>query len=63
MPDVPEFSPAEGELVDPDNTVIMWDSVLDAAGYIIEIENDDLEVNLTTKLPQEVTRFELPFGS
>lgn len=59
----PSFSPSEGELVDPDvDLVVTWDLVDDAESYTIEIEQDDLDVNITTKLGGDATSFIIPAG-
>jgi hypothetical protein len=36
---------------------ITWAPVKNSATYIVEIEQDELNVNLTTKLPGSVTAF------
>lgn len=59
----PRFSPSEGELVDPDTDLtVTWDSVPGAQSYTIEIEQDDLEVNITTKLDGDANSFVVPAG-
>lgn len=58
----PSFGPANGEVVDPDNVLITWLGVPGAAAYIVEIEQDDLDVNLTTKLSAGATSFSIPIG-
>lgn len=59
----PSFSPSEGELVDPDaDLVVTWDPVAEAKSYTIEIEQDDLDVNITTKLDGAATNFRVPAG-
>ena len=41
---------------------ITWTPVENVAAYIIEIEQDELNVNITAKLPASVTRFAMPDG-
>ena len=57
----PLFSPAAGELVDPDSDlVVTWDPVAGATAYTIEIEQDDLDVNITAKLDGDATSLIIP---
>lgn len=58
----PSFGPSNGEVIDPNGTLITWVSVPGAAAYIVEIEQDDLEVNLTAELPAGATSFSIPVG-
>ncbi|MGD9365514.1 MAG: hypothetical protein PVH87_07445 [Desulfobacteraceae bacterium] len=59
----PSFSPSKGDLVDPDaDLVVTWDPVPEAKSYTIEIEQDDLDVNITTKLDGTATTFRVPAG-
>ena len=58
----PRFSPVNSELVDIDSAVITWPSVLGARGYIVEIEQDELDVNITAKLDATSVRFVPPPG-
>jgi hypothetical protein len=59
----PSFSPSAGELVDPNaDLVVTWDPVAEAKSYTIEIEQDDLDVNITTKLDGNATNFSVPAG-
>lgn len=41
---------------------ISWTPVTDAAAYIIEIEQDDLDVNVTAKVPGTMNSFSVPEG-
>ncbi len=41
---------------------ITWTPVKNLAAYLIEIEQDELDVNLTAKLPGSVTTFAVPDG-
>jgi hypothetical protein len=58
----PTFTPNEEEGLDPDGVVVEWAAIPGAAGYIVEIENDDLDVNITTRLPGSATSFRIPAG-
>jgi hypothetical protein len=58
----PTFSPADGAEVAPTDLVITWQPVAGAAFYIVEIENDDLDVNLTAKLEATQTSLAVPNG-
>ncbi len=58
----PIFSPRGEKGVDPNNAVVEWQPVEGAIAYEIEIENDDLEVNVTAKLPGSATQFNIPQG-
>ena len=41
---------------------ITWRPVRNMAGYLIEIEQDELDVNITAKLPGSATAFAVPAG-
>ena len=58
----PVFTPRSGEAVDPKNAVVKWQPIADAVSYEVEIENDDLKVNVTSRLPGSATRFNIPPG-
>ena len=58
----PKFSPRNGEVVDPANVVVKWTPVKGARGYEVEIENDDLNVNVTARLPGNASQFNIPSG-
>ena len=58
----PSFTPNEAEDLDPDAVVVQWVAIPEAAGYIVEIENDDLDFNITAKLPGTATSFAIPAG-
>jgi hypothetical protein len=58
----PSFTPNGAEDLDPDAVVIQWAALAGAAGYIVEIENDDLDFNITARLPGTATNFEIPAG-
>lgn len=57
------LQPAAGALnVDARKPVITWKSIANLAAYIIEIEQDELNVNITAKLPASVSSFAVPEG-
>lgn len=58
----PDFSLKDEKGVDPDNAVVKWKPVKDAAAYEVEIENDDLKVSVTAELPGSATQFSIPKG-
>jgi len=53
---------AEARGVDAKNLKITWAPVKNLAAYIIYIEQDELDVNFTAKLPGAVTKFTVPDG-
>jgi hypothetical protein len=58
----PVFTPHDKKGVEPNNTVVKWQSVEGSVSYEVEIENDDLNVNVTSRLPGNATRFNVPPG-
>lgn len=56
----PSFSPKDAKAVDRNYAVIKWQPVEGAEAYEVEIENDDLEVNLTARLPESTDHFNIP---
>ena len=58
----PVFSPDGEEDVNPNKAVVKWKAVEGAVAYEVEIENDDLDVNVTARLPGSATRFKIPKG-
>ena len=58
----PTFTPADGDTVDADDTLVEWTAVAGAAFYVVEVENDDLVVNLTVTVPGDKTSFRIPSG-
>jgi hypothetical protein len=44
------------------NLVITWTPVKNVAAYIVSIEQDELDVNITARLPASVTIFAVPDG-
>ena len=58
----PFFTPADGAEVDPNNVIVEWEAVAGAAAYSVEIEQDDLEVNVTAELNSDTLSFAVPAG-
>ncbi len=57
----PSFSPSAGEFVDSaQDLIVTWNPVADAEAYILEVEQDELHVNITTRLEPGETRFTIP---
>lgn len=54
--------PAPGAQDVPLNLVISWKPVEGVVGYIIEIEQDELEIELTVELPGDASSFAVPAG-
>jgi len=53
---------AEAENVGTEDLKITWTPIENVAAYIIEIEQDELDVNISAKLPGSVTTFAVPEG-
>ena len=53
---------ADAQGVSVKDMEIAWTSVKNPAAYILEIEQDELEVSITIKLPSSATRFAIPNG-
>ena len=59
----PTFALAAGERVDPNtDLVVTWKTVAGAESYTIEIEQDDLDVNITARLEANTRSFTVPAG-
>ena len=58
----PSFTPADEEDVDPDHAVVSWTPVPGAAGYQVEIEQDDLGDTFTVTVGPDVSSLEIPKG-
>lgn len=58
----PSFTPADEEGLDPDAVVVTWTPVPGAAGYIVEVEQDDLGNNLTATVGPDVSSLAVPPG-
>jgi len=48
--------------VDKSNLEISWTAVEDIGSYVLEIDQDELEIKFTAELPSTVTKFILPEG-
>ena len=62
LPETAEFITlvSENELISVTEPKLSWSQVEDAAYYILEIEQDQLNMNLTAFLPASTTSFTLP---
>lgn len=64
--DLPEpatvLAPAEGATVPAAGLLIQWEPVDGAAGYFLELEQEDLELELAVNLPSTATSFSPPAG-
>ncbi len=58
--EAPEFTPRDGEETDPDNTVITWGAVPGAVAYEVIVENEDLGVGMTVRVPASVHSLQVP---
>ncbi len=58
----PQFTPADGAVVDADAVRVEWAPIAGAEAYRVEIENDDLGTNLTATLRGDATSFAVPAG-
>lgn len=57
------LKPGTGILnADISNLEISWTAVADVRAYILEIDQDELEIKITAELPSTVTKFILPEG-
>ena len=52
----------QAENVTTENLIIKWSPVENAAFYIIEIDQDELDFNITAKFGGDITSFALPDG-
>jgi hypothetical protein len=60
VPEAPEFTPADGSVVDPDDVVVEWEQVEDAETYQVIVESDDAPGALDVRLPGSSTSLEIP---
>lgn len=56
------ISPAGGATVPASGLVLQWEPVAGAAGYFLELEQEDLEIALVVDLPASATSFSPPAG-
>jgi hypothetical protein len=54
--------PADGATVPADGLVLQWEPVAGAAGYFLELEQEDLEIALVVDLPASAISFSPPDG-
>jgi hypothetical protein len=57
-----EYPGVEAEDIEVDNLVINWSAVDNIAGYIIEIDQEELGVNILVQLPGTENNFSVPDG-
>ena len=60
IPDAPDFSPSNGELTDPDNTVIGWDAIAGVDRYQVIVESDDNSLVLEVSVSSSTTSLHVP---
>lgn len=60
LPPAPVFTPEDGDVVDPDNTIIQWDKIPGLEGYEIIVENEDTELSLSAEVGPSVTSLRIP---
>ncbi len=61
LPPAPVFlNPEDGDVVDPDNTVIEWDEIPGLAGYEIIVENEDTGLSMSVLLGPSATTLTVP---
>lgn len=56
----PQFSPCDEEGLDPNAVTVTWAPATDAVAYELELENDDLNVNMTLALTGDTTQMIIP---
>jgi len=57
------LKPGTGILnVDINDLEISWTAVADVKAYVLEIDQDELEIKITAELPSTVTKFTVPEG-
>jgi hypothetical protein len=56
------LSPTEGQTGVPLDTNISWSAVPDVEGYIVEVENEELDVEFEIELPASTTTIGVPAG-
>lgn len=64
LPPTTTFVPPGEDAADVplDGTAVSWEAVPEVKGYMIEIEQDELAVNITATLPASSTSFLIPSG-
>jgi hypothetical protein len=56
----PVFSPSGGAVVDRNNTVVTWEAVPGAIAYEVIVENEDLGISMTFRVPASTSPLSLP---
>ena len=56
----PVFSPSGGAVVDRNNTVVTWEAVTGAVAYEVIVENEDLGISMTFRVPASTSPLSLP---
>lgn len=56
----PVFSPSDGAVVDRNNTVVTWGAVTGAVAYEVIVENEDLGISMTFRVPASTSPLSLP---
>lgn len=57
-----QYPAEEAEDIPFEGLAVTWPAVAGIAAYIVEIEQDELEVNVTARLPGDATSFAVPDG-
>ncbi|HXV14901.1 MAG TPA: hypothetical protein VEC56_11915 [Candidatus Krumholzibacteria bacterium] len=60
IPPAPEFSPSQGEVVDPDNVVIEWDAIGGVDRYQVIVESDANGFVLEVSVSSSTTSLHVP---
>jgi hypothetical protein len=60
IPPAPEFTPANGEVVDPDDVVIQWKAIGGIETYQVIVESDANELVLEISLSGDTTELHVP---
>ena len=61
LPSPPVFTePQDGDIVDPNNTVIEWEEIPGLDGYEIIVENEDTDLSLSVLLGPSATKLTVP---
>jgi hypothetical protein len=60
LPPAPVFTPADGDVVDPANTVIMWNPISGLAGFEVMVENVRTGRSMSVLLAPSATTLHVP---
>ena len=58
--DAPNFTPSQGEVVDPDDAVIEWDPIAGVDRYQVIVETDANHLSLEVSLAPSTTSLRVP---